>query len=324
MPRYYVAADGGGSKLQMILYDENLRVVRRGRVAGVNTLFKPVDVVRANVEGMVRELLQGGEGDDPITEIAAADFCLVGAGDIVREALSRLARVENLSFHSEPVVGLAAALKTDGAVALSGTGSDAFLVRNGQVLSAVGGWGPLLGDEGSGYEIGLNALKAAIYSHDGRRPKSMLYDLVMEKWNLSNLWGIVTHLAGNPDARHEVASAALLCAKAANAGDKVALRIYEHAALELSLQTRSVIETNRDDWNGSVVIMGGAWKGCPRMFDVFTHEIELTYPGARVEKPVFEPVVGCAVLRCLRDGLTMEKIQQDLRQGFQDFLYRDN
>lgn len=57
MPRYYVAADGGGSKLQAILYDENLRVVRCGRVAGVNTLFKPADVVRSNVEGMVQSLL---------------------------------------------------------------------------------------------------------------------------------------------------------------------------------------------------------------------------------------------------------------------------
>lgn len=321
MSRYYVAADGGGSKLQAILYDENLRIIRRGRVAGVNTLFKPVDVVRANVEGMLKELLQGQGGESPITEIEAADLCLVGAGDIVREALSRLATVKGLHFHSEPVVGLAAALKTDGAVALSGTGSDAFLVRNGQVLAAVGGWGPLLGDEGSGYEIGLNAIKAAIYSHDGRRPKSMLYDLVMEKWNLTNLWGIVTHLAGNPDARHEVASAAVLCAKAANAGDRVALRIYEHAALEMSIQTRGVIESRREDWDGTVVIMGGAWKGCPRMFDVFRHEIELTYLGASVEKPLYEPVVGCAVLRCLREGLPIEAIREHLAREFQEFQY---
>lgn len=321
MSTYYVAADGGGSKLQAILYDENLRVIRRGRVAGVNTLFKPADIVRANVEGMVQALLQGQDGEPPVTKIAAADLCLVGAGDIVREALTRFSAVEQLHFHSEPVVGLAAALKTNGAVALSGTGSDAFLVRDGQVLAAVGGWGPLLGDEGSGYEIGLNAIKAAIYSNDGRRPKSMLYDLVMERWNLSNLWGIVTHLAGNPDARHEVASAAVLCAKAANAGDRVALRIYEHAALEMSIQTRGVIEAKREDWNGSVVIMGGAWKGCPRMFNVFKHEIELVYPGTTVEKPMFEPVVGCAVLRCLRDGMSMADIQAQLMQGFQDFRY---
>ena len=178
-----------------------------------------------------------------------------------------------------------------------------------------------MGDEGSGYEIGLNAIKAAIYSHDGRRPKSMLYDLVMEKWGLSNLWGIVSHLAGNPDARHEVASAAVLCAKAANAGDRVALRIYEHAALEMLVQTRGVIEDRREDWNRTVVIMGGAWKGCPRMFEVFKQEIELNYPESTVEKPLYEPVVGCAVLRCLRDGLAMEEIGGMVAEGFGDFRY---
>ena len=55
MPKsYYLAADGGGTKLQAVLYDEELRVVRTARIAGVNTLFKPVDVVRANVEVFFR------------------------------------------------------------------------------------------------------------------------------------------------------------------------------------------------------------------------------------------------------------------------------
>ncbi len=321
MPKYYVAADGGGSKLQTVLYDDRFRVLRTGRVAGVNTLFKPADVVRENVDGMIRELLQGDEGDEPVTELQAADLCLVGAENIVQTALSRYARVEQVFFHGEPSTGLASTLKTEGAVTLSGTGSDAFFVKNGKVLTCVGGWGPLLGDEGSGYEIGLNALKAAIYSFDGRRRKTKLYDLVMEHWNLDRLWDIVTHLAGNPDARHEVASAARLCAAAANAGDPVALGIYEHAALELFRQTRCVIDPNRESWDGTAVIMGGAWKGCPRMFEVFRKEIELLYPEARVEKPVYEPVVGCVVLRCLRDGLSMQEIREGLACGFGEFLY---
>ena len=321
MSKYYIAADGGGSKLQAILYDENFRVIRRGRVAGINTLFKPIDIVQANVESMVKDLLQGQNGEPSITEIAAADLCLVGSRDIVSEALSRFATVEQLHFHSEPIVGLAASMKTSGAVALSGTGADAFLVRDGNVLATIGGWGPLLGDEGSGYDIGLRTIKSAIYSQDGRGPKSILYDLVMEKWKLTELWDIVAHLAGNPDARHEVASAAALCAKAAGEGDRVALRIYEDAALELSLQTRTVIESRREDWNGNVVIMGGAWKGSPHMFDVFKRELELVYPDTTVERPLFEPVVGCTVLRCLREGLSLMEIQDELTRGFREFKY---
>ena len=312
MPKYYLAADGGGSKLQAILYNEDLRVVLADRVAGVNTLYKPADTVRTNVEGMMANLLKDLDG-----ELAAADLCLMGAKDVMTDILNRFGLCDNIYFHSEPVIGLAASFQREGVVALSGTGSDAFFIKNG----AVGGWGPLLGDEGSGYDIGLNALKAAIYSYDGRKEKSMLYDLVMEKWHLDDLWDIVLHLAGNPDARHEVASAAQLCSKAAYAGDKAALRIYERAALDISLLARTVIRQHRDEWNGTVTIMGGAWKGHPSMFNIFKQEIELLYPEATVSKPLFEPVVGCAVLRCLREGMTMEEMREPMINGFMQFQY---
>ena len=227
----------------------------------------------------------------------------------------------NVFFHSELSLGLAAALLTEGVVALSGTGSDAFFVKDRQILSAVGGWGPLLGDEGSGYDIGLNAIKAAIYAYEGRKEPSALYDLVMERWELERLWDIVGYLAGNPDCRHEVASAAKLCSKAAHMGDRTALRIYEHAALEMMLQARTVIERHRGEWDGDVVIMGGAWKGHPRMFEVFKREMELLYPEARVSLPLFEPVVGCAVLRGLREGVSIREMKAPLNEGFAQFIY---
>jgi N-acetylglucosamine kinase-like BadF-type ATPase len=318
---YYLAADGGGSKLQAILYDESYRVIRTGRVAGVNTLYKPAEVVRDNLEGMMKALLHGDGGEEPVTRLTAADLCMIGSGDVMRDILSRLDYVGEITFHSEPVVGLAACLKTEGAVALSGTGSDAFFVKDGTRVQAVGGWGPLLGDEGSGYDIGLQALKAAIYSYDGRKEKSMLYDLVMENWSLENLWGIVTHLAGNPDARHEVASAAKLCAKAAHAGDRTALRIYEHAALEMFLQLRTVIEQHREEWDGTAVVMGGAWKGHPRMFEVFKREVSLLFPEAVISLPLYEPVVGCAVLRGLKEGRTLTELDTLLANGFKQFQY---
>ena len=313
---YYLAADGGGTKLQAVLYNSDLRVVRTGRVAGVNTLYKPVEVVRESVGTMMSDLLGDLDG-----ALVAANLCLLGAKDVVESSILKQNPACDIRFHSEPNVGLAACLKTEGAVALSGTGSDAFLIKKGERFNAVGGWGPLLGDEGSGYDIGLNAIKAAIYSYDGRKEKSMLYDLVMERWNLTDLWGIVHHLAGNPDARHEVASAAKLCSKAAHAGDKTALRIYERAALEMSLQTRTVIDLHRDQWDGTVVVMGGAWKGHPRMFEVFKKEMELIYPEAKVSLPFFEPVVGCAVLRLLEQGRTADELIRPLQDGFSHFLY---
>ena len=318
----YIAADGGGTKLQTVLYDENFNVLRSARVAGVNTLYKPVETVRANVEGMLVSLLDGLSEDGRPPVIRSADLCLIGAGDVMKTALERHARVETIRFHSEPVVGLAASLRTDGVLTLSGTGSDAFFVKDRRCTHAVGGWGPLLGDEGSGYEIGLRSLKAAIYSYDGRREHSILYDLIMEEWGLERLWDMVSPLASDPDARHKVASVARICSKAAHAGDRTALAIYEHAALELAIQTRTVIDQCRDQWDGTVVVTGSAWKGHPRMFEVFSHEIRVNYPEAAVHLPVYEAVVGCVFLRAVSDGLDTDVIKAGLERGFGDYRYR--
>ena len=70
--KYYLAADGGGSKLLAILYDENYRVIRHCRLSGVNNRFKPIEAVQANLSQMLDILLT-----DEIKEVEAADLCLV-------------------------------------------------------------------------------------------------------------------------------------------------------------------------------------------------------------------------------------------------------
>ncbi|MBQ8879964.1 MAG: hypothetical protein IJY69_03885 [Clostridia bacterium] len=316
LKKYYIAADGGGSKLQTVLYDECFRVIRTERIAGVNTLFKPESLVRESVGEMIDGLLDGLDG-----VIAGADLCMLGAVDIMSSVIRRHSPDADIRMIEEPVAGLASALKTGGAVSLSGTGSDAFFVKEGKTLSVVGGWGPLLGDEGSGYDIGLSAIRAAIYSHDGRGEKTAIYDLIMEEWKLRDLWEIVTRLAGNPDARHQVASVAALCSRAAKAGDCVALGIYEKAADALFLQIRTAINRHYEDWDGTVAVMGGAWKGHTVMLERFEAQLVREYPIARVFHPIFEPVAGCAVLRGLSMGHSIPFLRAAMTDGFSIFLH---
>lgn len=314
MAKYYIVADGGGSKLQAILYDENFKIIRTSISTGVNQLFKPVDAVLENLRQVLSDLLR-----DDIDEVESVDLCLVCSRSLAESVFDRDERIKRVVYHGEAELALAAAFAENGVVALSGTGSDVFMVSNGRRLGTVGGWGPLLGDEGSGYDIGLKTLKAAIYAQDGRGEETALLNMVMEKWKCNALWDIVSHLANNPDARHEVASAARLASRAANAGDPVAIGIYEYAAMEMFHQTKTIVEKFRSEWNKTVVITGGAWKGCRVMLERFREEICREYPGAIVLTPAFEPVVGCVVLRCLRDGMSMDEIRSRLTPEFSEF-----
>ena len=316
--KYYIAADGGGSKLLAILYDENFNVIRHCRLSGVNARFKPLTAVRENISQMLDILLS-----DDIKEVEAADICFVCDKSVWSTIIENDPRIKSVVPRGEPSIAIASSFIRDGIVALSGTGSDTHMIKDGSCVGAVGGWGPLLGDEGSGYDIGLRSIKAALLDHDSRGEKTMLKDMVFDAWETNNHWDIIMGLAQDPDYRHKVASVARLTGKAANAGDKVAKDIYDYAADEMVLMTVQLVRRFSDAWNGSIVIMGGAWKSYPGMFERYKSEIMRLYPNATVKEPIFEPVVGCAVCRIFDSTTNIsDELKDRLIHGFSEFLYK--
>lgn len=298
--KYYIAAEGGGTKLLTVLYDEQLHIIRTARTSGTNDGYRKAEDIRASMEQLAEELLPDAVS---VPEIQRLDMGLVGSSHVLLEVLSRHRPIRAHKHHGEGHVALAAAGVTAGLVAQSGTGSDAFLIQPDQSIT-VGGWGPLLGDEGSGYHIGLMALKAAIYAEDGRGPKTLLCDMVKETYKLQELWGLVHLTIHSVDVRHTVGSAAMLVAKAAKAGDEVAMRIYERAAQEMAHQVLTALQRAKGQWQGPIVTSGGGWKGHRHMFDTFSQKIKEVYPHADIRFPEFEPVVGCVLLRLLEEGMT--------------------
>lgn len=315
--KYYLAAEGGGSKLLTVLYNEHMEVLRMEQTRGTNSAFRPVELISADMEALLDRLLPAD-----CTCIESLDMGLVGCGQLFDETVRRRVAVRCSRAHREGNVALAAAGVRYGIVAQAGTGSDAFLIQP-DCNFFVGGWGPLLGDEGSGYHIGLAALKAAIYASDGRGQKTILYDMVMEAWKLDHLWDMIAKIINDPDARHLVASASRLAAKAAAMGDEVALGIYERAGHELSHQVVTAIGNRGGVWEGPIVLSGGAWKGSERMADTFRADIAARFPDAKVIKPLFEPVVGCVVLRCLSEGRDIPDIWDGICAGFSDLRLSD-
>ena len=314
--KYYLAADGGGSKVQAVLYDEDFNIIKTGTMTGTTTLFKPEESVKAEIDGMLDELLKD------VKQIQSVDYCILGASEIFEKAVAERSEVLSFNRCSEPHMGIASAFYESGLLALSGTGSDAFVIKNGKTTHVVGGWGPLFGDEGSGYDIGLNSIKALMYEWDGRRPPTMMSKMILEKFEVESPWEIVFKMNRNPNARQEIASVTRITSKAANMGDKVALDIYRHAAHEISLQVIAAIHRSKEDIDGPIVAMGGAWKGCTYMFEVFSHEVHGVFPDFEIIRPKHDPVVGCVVIRARRDGMEMEEIKRKIGNKFDCYLCR--
>ena len=145
-----------------------------------------------------------------------------------------------------------------GAVVAAGTGVVTLAVGP-RATARVDGWGYIMGDAGSGYWIGREALDAVMRAYDGRGPATVLTDAVRERWpDLSQAY---MALQAEEERVRIVASFATPVARAADDGDAVALRITHAAATELARSVRAAIARVRDDDERfAVCALGGVFR----------------------------------------------------------------
>jgi len=138
---------------------------------------------------------------------------------------------------------------------ISGTGSHAVVRTPTGEIQRVGGWGPALGDEGSGYWIGREAVRHALRAHDAGERTAVL-QAVAQAWGCSTLNEIVSkaHSASAPD----FAALVPVVVRAAEFSDAVAVDVLQSAGEELArlalLAGRHLNGgTLRIGWTGSVL-----------------------------------------------------------------------
>jgi N-acetylglucosamine kinase-like BadF-type ATPase len=143
-----------------------------------------------------------------------------------------------LSVTSDLTIALRGALHPDqqeGILVISGTGSSAIGITRDGVFYKNGGWGHLLGDEGSGYAIGLQALNAITRAVDRRGKDTAITKFILQELNLTDVNELISFIYDPSCQKQHIATLAKQVVKAANLGDKVAVSILQNAAYELAL-----------------------------------------------------------------------------------------
>jgi glucosamine kinase len=154
------------------------------------------------------------------------------AAAVVAAAVHGLVPARRVLVTSDVVTGYLGALGFGpGVVVAAGTGVIALGV-GGQTLARVDGWGHMLGDAGSGYDIGRRGLAAALRAHDGRGGSALLAELAADAFG--PLDGVVAAVYGAANPVGVVAGFADQVARAARAGDPVARALWADAAAEIA------------------------------------------------------------------------------------------
>jgi glucosamine kinase len=223
--------DGGGSTIRIALANRKGDILRTGLGAGVNPMDNPD--WRAELDHHLAPF----RNSPGLASVAAA---LPAYGEVAH--LSRLQEaaitemfpaVRTTILNDVDAAHLGAFAGQEGILILSGTGSMAW-ARNAAGKSArSGGWGDVIGDEGSSYWIGRLALNLISQSLDGRAPKTALAQIIFNSLNLdisdpmNGLGGWVNALA---KPRSSIAALSALVDRAATAGDAGARNLLEQAA----------------------------------------------------------------------------------------------
>ncbi len=236
-PSFVIGVDGGGTRTRARLANLRGEALGNGEAGIANPNARGFAAAQTEILLAIERAFQ----DARIEKQMVAAVCL-GIGGVDRaDERARFAEWarQTIAPHAQIVndgeIVLAAGLPENWGVALiAGTGSIAWgKTRDGRIARA-GGWGYLIGDEGSGFELAREALRAATQASDGRGEPTKLLNAILDHWDLNSTMELVPRVYRSGLAPADIARLAPLVVRAAEDGDAVARRLIERAASALA------------------------------------------------------------------------------------------
>lgn len=292
-----VSLEGGGTRSQAAVMDGSGQLLGEGASRDVNTNFVPFAKAQAAVLEAVNFALQAAD----LKGNAVKHFAVGLVGPrFGPETFGILCPHASYHYYKERDVVFARAgiYQPHGVALVAATGASAFGVRsddNRQVMA--GGWGSLLGDEGSAYAIGLQALRGAGRAFEGRLeiPTRMVAAVCMHfGLDQANFRHELVQLAyQKPLSRAEIASLAPRVVHLAQEDDLLARRILEKAANDLASLTLFVAQKLfYEDEVFDVVTAGGLVRAGEPVLGALRGRLAEAFPQAILRVGTEEPAVA--------------------------------
>src|SRR6478735_3939535 len=309
--RLILAIDGGQTSTKSLLATAEGRVLSSGR-GGPSDHFHiagGVEKNRAAIHGAVESALAAAGIE--ATNIAAITLGLTGvppegdARNVVYEIIREVVRPEQVTLVADYVTNLTGASGGNpGVVLIAGGGAIGYGVRSDGRTGIAGGYGYLLGDEGSAFKIGIAAIRAATFDDDLRGGPTMLKGLVCDYFKIDSIRMVTQVVYKAGFSRDRISLLAPSVARAAEEGDAEAIKILADAGHSLGLVGLGVIRQLFKPGEPVEVFRTG---GVFNIGDPVIGELDRTlgqgWPGAVSRAPRFPPAVGGLILAARSLGI---------------------
>ncbi|WP_430790835.1 N-acetylglucosamine kinase [Virgibacillus flavescens] len=327
--KHVIGIDGGGTKTEALMANEEGIIIARSNAGPSNPNALSADELQQTLAGLLTELREQVPGQFGNTTHLFAG--IAGTGETKNRETTR--RILKKMLPDETIVDVfpdtinalySGTFGKPGIVQIAGTGSITYGINNESHHDRVGGWGYLFGDEGSGFDIGKQAIVSSLKAIDGRGRETLLLDMLYDHFNVSDGQALITEIYSSPTPKSRIAPISKLVFQAYYKHDPVATEIIQYAADEL---TTSILTLHKKlfkrDESVPVVLCGGVFNDRELLPLLIKKELAAYSPLVSLVIPEISPVCGSLIGAYIAGNMLNDKlvinIKNNMRKG-DDFI----
>lgn len=295
--KYVIGVDGGGTKTEATAYDSDGKVISTSIKGFANLLNNREDALE-NIVTAIKEIIDKLEK----YELCGVYLGIAGSevgdnAEIIKETIKDMLRIDSIVMHDSEIALKAMLKGKDGILVIAGTGSVAFGVNN-NLTARCGGWGNLLGDEGSGYKIAIDAIKRMIFEEENDLPQSELSRKIMNKLQINSVNEVTKFVYSS--TKNEIASLAEIVSRLGESGDEIASEILTNEGIELAKTVSNVYRKLRFK-SCSVALVGSVIKKAKLVRTAFEDYLRERIVIEEIVDEEISPTIGAYYMNRIKD-----------------------
>ncbi len=316
---WIIGVDGGGSHTAAVAARDDGTVLAVARGAGINYYKIGMDRARENLRRVVENLQAACGGPYDALSIGMSALDAEARPETVRDFAGDAFPPDKIDMQSDAYTALIGlTLGSPGMIVICGTGSILMLLDEAGVSHVRGGWGHLLFDAGSAFQLAVDGLSAAADAWEGLSPATALCAEAVREFDLHTPRALIERLYAPDCAPGRIARFAQNVLALAEGGDAMASAIVDRHIAHLVRQTASLLAEHPRV--RQVGLHGGVFQHHAQVRDRYARLLDARVPGVSVGMPLYPPEIG-ALIHCYKkrgalDDALLARLDESYRQVY--------
>ena len=298
---FFVGIDGGGTKTRCVLTDDLLKVLQTEESSAANPLAVGFEKSVECLFSLVASVTEKEKINFKAVE--SLGIGLAGVGRVENKEKLQKIILEKFSFSkdifqkikifTDAEIALEGAFNGKaGAILIAGTGSIIYGKEESGKIFRVGGFGKIIGDEGSGYSIGRKGLTAIAKYFDGRGKETSLVKKISEQFGIQNSNQLINKIHTE---NLDIAAIAKLVIDCADEGDDICINILDQESDELLFHISALMK--KMDVNQLDLCLSGSLLTNKNYYsNLLETKIRKFFPQINIKSAIYPPEIGAILL----------------------------